>query len=133
MADAVIGADGVHSLVRDIIIGPDKPIHRGRIAYRRDDQRMRVAENQRSPASDVIDVFVFVGIPDVRAFAAYDKRWVATHRTERAHRRVHSAGDHALGALLQTARLLNLSGRCGRHRGSHQKDVKRKEKTARLL
>ena len=33
-ADAVIGADGVHSLVRDIIIGPDKPIHRGRIAYR---------------------------------------------------------------------------------------------------
>ena len=33
-ADAVIGADGVHSVVRDIIIGPDKPIHRGRIAYR---------------------------------------------------------------------------------------------------
>jgi 2-polyprenyl-6-methoxyphenol hydroxylase-like FAD-dependent oxidoreductase len=33
-ADAVVGADGVHSLVREIIIGPDKPIHRGRIAYR---------------------------------------------------------------------------------------------------
>jgi 2-polyprenyl-6-methoxyphenol hydroxylase-like FAD-dependent oxidoreductase len=33
-ADAVIGADGVHSLVRDIIIGPDTPIHKGRIAYR---------------------------------------------------------------------------------------------------
>jgi salicylate hydroxylase/6-hydroxynicotinate 3-monooxygenase len=33
-ADAVIGADGVHSMVRDIIIGPDKPLHRGRIAYR---------------------------------------------------------------------------------------------------
>ena len=33
-ADAVIGADGVHSVVRDIIIGPDRPIHRGRIAYR---------------------------------------------------------------------------------------------------
>src|SRR6266550_5552372 len=33
-ADAVIGADGVHSTVRDIIVGPDKPIHRGRIAYR---------------------------------------------------------------------------------------------------
>jgi 2-polyprenyl-6-methoxyphenol hydroxylase-like FAD-dependent oxidoreductase len=27
-ADAVIGADGVHSVVRDIIIGPDKPICR---------------------------------------------------------------------------------------------------------
>jgi salicylate hydroxylase/6-hydroxynicotinate 3-monooxygenase len=34
MADAVIGADGVHSSVRDIIIGPDNPLHRGRIAYR---------------------------------------------------------------------------------------------------
>jgi 2-polyprenyl-6-methoxyphenol hydroxylase-like FAD-dependent oxidoreductase len=33
-ADAVIGADGVHSTVREIIIGPDRPIHRGRIAYR---------------------------------------------------------------------------------------------------
>ncbi len=33
-ADAVVGADGVHSVVRDIIIGPDMPIHGGRIAYR---------------------------------------------------------------------------------------------------
>jgi 6-hydroxynicotinate 3-monooxygenase len=33
-ADAVVGADGVHSVVREIIIGPDAPIHKGRIAYR---------------------------------------------------------------------------------------------------
>jgi 2-polyprenyl-6-methoxyphenol hydroxylase-like FAD-dependent oxidoreductase len=33
-ADAVVGADGVHSVVRDFIIGPDTPIHKGRIAYR---------------------------------------------------------------------------------------------------
>lgn len=33
-ADAVVGADGVHSIVRDIIVGPDLPIHKGRIAYR---------------------------------------------------------------------------------------------------
>jgi 6-hydroxynicotinate 3-monooxygenase len=33
-ADAVIGADGVHSIVRDIVVGPDEPIHKGRIAYR---------------------------------------------------------------------------------------------------
>jgi salicylate hydroxylase/6-hydroxynicotinate 3-monooxygenase len=33
-ADAVIGADGIHSRVREIIIGPDQPIHKGRIAYR---------------------------------------------------------------------------------------------------
>jgi 2-polyprenyl-6-methoxyphenol hydroxylase-like FAD-dependent oxidoreductase len=33
-ADAVVGADGVHSIVRDVIIGPDAPLHKGRIAYR---------------------------------------------------------------------------------------------------
>jgi salicylate hydroxylase/6-hydroxynicotinate 3-monooxygenase len=33
-ADAVIGADGVHSTVRDLIIGRDEPVHKGRIAYR---------------------------------------------------------------------------------------------------
>lgn len=33
-AAAVVGADGVHSIVRDIIVGPDAPIHKGRIAYR---------------------------------------------------------------------------------------------------
>src|SRR5215471_18979952 len=33
-ADVVSGADGVHSIVRDMIIGPDMPIHKGRIAYR---------------------------------------------------------------------------------------------------
>ncbi|MBI4273742.1 MAG: FAD-dependent monooxygenase [Rhizobiales bacterium] len=33
-ADMAIGADGVHSIVRDIIVGPDAPIHKGRIAYR---------------------------------------------------------------------------------------------------
>jgi salicylate hydroxylase/6-hydroxynicotinate 3-monooxygenase len=33
-ADAVVGADGVHSPVRELIVGPDAPIHKGRIAYR---------------------------------------------------------------------------------------------------
>jgi salicylate hydroxylase/6-hydroxynicotinate 3-monooxygenase len=33
-ADAVVGADGVHSVVREILLGPDTPIHKGRIAYR---------------------------------------------------------------------------------------------------
>src|SRR3954453_22310459 len=33
-ADAVIGADGVHSLVREILLGKERPIHRGRVAYR---------------------------------------------------------------------------------------------------
>ena len=33
-ADLVIGADGVHSIVRDLIVGPEKPFNRGRVAYR---------------------------------------------------------------------------------------------------
>ncbi|HTC62665.1 MAG TPA: FAD-dependent monooxygenase [Candidatus Saccharimonadales bacterium] len=33
-ADAVVGADGVHSVAREIMIGADEPIHKGRIAYR---------------------------------------------------------------------------------------------------
>jgi 6-hydroxynicotinate 3-monooxygenase len=33
-ADAVVGADGVHSVAREIILGLDTPIHKGRIAYR---------------------------------------------------------------------------------------------------
>jgi 2-polyprenyl-6-methoxyphenol hydroxylase-like FAD-dependent oxidoreductase len=33
-AEAVIGADGVHSVVRELLLGADRPIHRGRVAYR---------------------------------------------------------------------------------------------------
>lgn len=33
-ADLVIGADGVHSRVREILLGPEKPTNRGRVAYR---------------------------------------------------------------------------------------------------
>src|SRR5712691_8814444 len=32
-ADAVIGADGVHSVVREILLGPEKPRFTGRVAY----------------------------------------------------------------------------------------------------
>lgn len=33
-ADAVIAADGVHSLVREILLGPEQPRFTGRVAYR---------------------------------------------------------------------------------------------------
>jgi 6-hydroxynicotinate 3-monooxygenase len=33
-ADAVVGADGIHSLVREIILGPEQPRFTGRVAYR---------------------------------------------------------------------------------------------------
>ena len=34
VADAVIGADGVHSRVREILLGPERPRFIGRVAYR---------------------------------------------------------------------------------------------------
>ncbi|MEK7216671.1 MAG: FAD-dependent monooxygenase, partial [Chloroflexota bacterium] len=33
-ADAVVGADGVHSTVRALLFGPGQPYNRGRVAYR---------------------------------------------------------------------------------------------------
>jgi 2-polyprenyl-6-methoxyphenol hydroxylase-like FAD-dependent oxidoreductase len=33
-ANAVIGADGVHSAVREILLGPEKLLNKGRVAYR---------------------------------------------------------------------------------------------------
>jgi 2-polyprenyl-6-methoxyphenol hydroxylase-like FAD-dependent oxidoreductase len=44
-ADAVVGADGVHSTVRDVVVGPDEPIQRphclSRRISRRADGRLR--------------------------------------------------------------------------------------------
>jgi salicylate hydroxylase/6-hydroxynicotinate 3-monooxygenase len=34
MADGVVGADGVHSRVRDILLGPERPMFTGRVAHR---------------------------------------------------------------------------------------------------
>ena len=34
LADAVIAADGVHSLVRELMLGPEKPHFTGKVAYR---------------------------------------------------------------------------------------------------
>ncbi|HEV7664730.1 MAG TPA: FAD-dependent monooxygenase [Chloroflexota bacterium] len=33
-ADIVVGADGVHSVTRELLLGKEEPIHRGRVAYR---------------------------------------------------------------------------------------------------
>jgi salicylate hydroxylase/6-hydroxynicotinate 3-monooxygenase len=33
-ADALVGADGIHSLVRETLLGPEKPRFTGRVAYR---------------------------------------------------------------------------------------------------
>ncbi len=50
----------------------------GRGHNRIENIRLGVPQNQWSPGSDVVDQFVFVGVPDVRSFAAYDKSRISS-------------------------------------------------------
>ena len=61
-----------------------------------DDDRMTVAEQQRSPGPDVVDVLVAIHVEDVRALAARDERRVAAHGAIGAHGRVDAARYHFL-------------------------------------
>src|SRR5439155_7903648 len=60
-----------------------------------------VAEDHRPPRTDVVDIALAFGVEDAGAFGAGDESRRAADRAERAHRRVHAARDHALGALEQ--------------------------------
>ena len=54
---------------------------------RGDDPRVRVAEDQRPPGQDVVDVPVAVDVDEVRALAALDEERRAADGPERAHGR----------------------------------------------
>ena len=69
-----------------------------------------VAENERSPGADVVDVLVAVGVPDIGTFAAHQERRIAAHRAKGPDRRVHASGDELFGALLQRAGLVEVTG-----------------------
>ena len=58
--------------------------------------RGRMPENRRSPGADVIDVFVAIDVPDVRAFRALDEKRLAPDRAKGAHRGIHAAGNSLL-------------------------------------
>jgi hypothetical protein len=58
-----------------------------------------VAEDERPPRADVVDVFRAVGAEEIRALAARDEDGLASDGAEGAYRAVHAAGDDALGAL----------------------------------
>ncbi len=72
-----------------------------RLAHGRDDQWVRVPEDERPPGADVVDVALAVGVPEVRAFAAFEEARRAADGAERAHRRVHAPGDDGLRLLEQ--------------------------------
>jgi hypothetical protein len=58
-----------------------------------------VAEDERPPGTDIVDVAIAVGVPDVRAQAANQERRVAADRAEGANGRVDAAGDKLLGTF----------------------------------
>jgi len=58
-----------------------------------------VAEDERAPGADVVDIFVAVGVPNVRALAAHDVERVAAYTAESADRRIYAPG-------------INFSARC---------------------
>src|SRR5690348_15750279 len=49
-ADAVIGADGVHSTIREAMLGPEKPRFTGRVAYRTVFPAALLGDKQITPA-----------------------------------------------------------------------------------
>lgn len=49
-ADAVIGADGVHSIIRETLLGPEQPRFTGRVAYRTTFPASRLGEARITPA-----------------------------------------------------------------------------------
>src|SRR5690606_16186455 len=63
----------------------------GRFLYDANDVGMGVAQNGRPPGTDVIDVSMVFGVPDVRALRALDKAWHAAHRAKGAHGRIDAA------------------------------------------
>ena len=82
-----------------------------RLLERGHDSRMRVAEDQRPPREDVVDVAVPVDVDEVRALAAVDEERRAADRLERAHGRADAArqqverlGEEPFGGLARHAR-----------------------------
>ena len=67
-----------------------------RFLHRPHDGGMRMAEDGGSPRADVVDVALAVGVPHVGALAAREESRRSTDGAERAHGRVHAAGNRAL-------------------------------------
>ena len=66
-----------------------------RLLERTDDSRMRMAENERPPGEDVVEVAVAVDVDEVRAFAALDEERRAAHGSKRADGRADAAWHQA--------------------------------------
>src|SRR5712692_9226537 len=59
-----------------------------------DDLWMRVAQDQRSPGTYIIDIFIPIGVPKARSCRAIGDNGIAAYSTECAHRAVYSTDEN---------------------------------------
>jgi hypothetical protein len=64
---------------------------------------VRVTQDGRAPRLHEVEVPVAARVDEVRALAARDEEGLAADRTERAHGRVHAAGDPGQRAVEQVS------------------------------
>src|SRR5713101_7776239 len=58
-----------------------------------DDLWMRVAQDQRSPGTYIVDIFIPIGVPKARARRAIGDNGIAADGAKRAHRAVYSTDE----------------------------------------
>jgi hypothetical protein len=58
-----------------------------------------MTEDGRPPGADEVDHLAAINIADAAAFGAADEEGISTDIAERAHGRVHTAGDVLLGEI----------------------------------
>src|SRR5205085_12389843 len=61
-----------------------------------DDFFIRVAQNHRSPRTDIVDVSISIDVGDGRATRRADKSWRASNAAKSAHRRIDTPGYEIL-------------------------------------
>jgi len=74
---------------------------------------MGVSQNQRAPGIHEVEITTPVSVVQVRAGAARDEARRAADSVERAHRRIHAAGNDFAGAIEQRDGLGRRLGRYG--------------------
>ena len=91
---------------------------RGLLRQRGDDFGMRVAQDQRAPGADVIEVGVAVGVPKTAARGAIDHDRRSADGAESAHRAIDAAHENFAGAVEDLLRTGPLAFRGGVHRAA---------------
>ncbi len=95
------GKGGVDGLGQLDLHGRGRAVARppaGRLGHRLHDHRRRVAQDERPPRADEVDVAPAVHVVQPRALGARHEERLTSHPPERAHRAVHPARDAASAA-----------------------------------